>query len=261
MYRVIKFSFFLFFLFSFYLHGNSQTLDTIYVDQIDTVLVKEPDVILHQTYYKEQLPEKKNRKFELQFSIGGNMDFSHYEVCKECETNFNHLKSAYSNTKSTQLGLQLNYLYKRFSFGFDMNYRNSVKSINYNNDTIKLKTHFNVNYFMVGPSISYKIIRKSKWEIDLYSSVLFSFTTKQTGETIGGASIDKIVNINTDKIISERNILYHFAPVISYNINTTVSLSIIAHYYFDLNSNISQSQNYTEQRNTIGVSFGIKYRL
>jgi len=259
MYTVIKFSFFLFFLFSFYLHVNSQTLDTIYVDQIDTVLVKEPDVILHQTYYKEQLSKKKNKKLELQFSIGGNMDFSHYEVCKECETNFNLLKSAYSNTKSTQLGLQLHYLYKRFSFGVDVNYRNSFKEINYSNDTLTFNSHLKVNYFMVGPSLSYKILRKLKWEIDLFTGVLFSFTTKQNGQTMGGDYIAKIVNLQTDKLIAPSNILYHFAPALTYKLDSNISLTLIAHYYFDIDSNVSKTQSYTEQRNTAGLSIGLKY--
>lgn len=259
MYSTIKYLLVVFISFLFSFQSYSQALDTIYVTQIDTVVIKEPDVIVNTIYYQEKVYKEKNKTIEFILSIGGIVDFSHYEVCEVCEENFNVLRSAYSNTKSTQLGLQLNYLLNRFSIGVNANYRNSVKKINYNNNSIVLNTHTTVSYLMVGPSVSYKILQKSKWDIDLYSSLLFSFTSKQRGETIGGKYIDKIIDINTEKLIAKTTILYHFAPALTYKLNTSTSVGLITHYYVDLNSNISTNKNYSEYRNSIGLSLAGKY--
>ena len=238
--------------------SNSQTVDTIYVDQIDTVLIKEPAVILNKTYYQHQPSIKK---ISIITSIGGSVDFSHYESCKICEKNFNALKSSYTNTKSMQVGLQVSYIYKKLTFGIDISYRNSYKKIDYLNDTLQLNSHLSINYFMAGPCISYKVLNKSKWDIDFYTGFLFSLTTKQKGQTIGGERINEIVNINSEKIISRNNLLYHAAPSVTYNVSTLVGMIVTLHYYFDIDSNISKQESYTEQRNTIGFSVGIKYRL
>ena len=237
--------------------------DTIYVDEIDTVLVNGPPVILNRTVYNNLPASGKERKtFSFLFSVGILWDLSHYNVCQTCQSEFNILKSASSYTRSVQYALQINYIYKRISFGIDLDYRLSSKNINYSNDsTIQFKSQVKTNYFMIGPSLGFKIIEKRKWDFDIYSGVLFSFTTHQTGETVGGERINEVINLNNTPLISKENFLYHLAPTLTYKMNNSFGISFTAHYYFDNNSNVTKQQSYTEQRNTLGLTFGIKYLL
>ena len=113
---------------------------------------------------------------------------------------------------------------------------------------------------MVGSLLSYKLVKKKKWDLDIQGGGTFSFTTDQSGHTIGGPKINTIVDISTTEYISKQNFLYHFSPSFTLKMSNALGISLAPHYYFDHNSNI-KGQSYTEQRNSLGITAGIKYSI
>jgi hypothetical protein len=241
--------------------SNAQVSDTVYVDELDTVIVKEDPIIVNKTVY-HKLPEKNNNFLSIIPSAGILLDISNYEVCETCKTAFNKLRSSSSLTSSVQYGIQMKYIHKKISVGIDVDYRHSSKNIDYSNDsTIQFKSRINVHYFMVGPSIGYKIMQRKLWDLDFNGGVLFSFTTAQSGKTIGGDGISTLIDLGKTALIARNNFLYHLAPALTYKVKDSLGVSLILHYYFDNNSNVTKQQPYTEQRNSLGFSIGIKYSL
>lgn len=241
----------------------AQVSDTIYVDEVDTVIVEKDPVVVNKTFYHE-IKEKRNRpsKFFISPSVGTFIDLSNYSVCETCKENFNKLNSSSSNTKSVQYGILLAYYRKKISVGIDLSYRFASKKINYSNDsTININNKVKASYFMLGPTLGYKIIQKKRFDVDLMAGVLFSFTQKQTGITMGGDSVLQVLDISKTKLIANKNFLYHFSPILTYKLSQKVGILMELHYYFDHYSNVNKKQSYTEQRNTIGLSLGFKYLL
>ncbi len=245
------------------LAGFTQVSDTIYVDEVDTVLVTQKPVIVNKTVYtKSKIPSPNKKKIFITTEAGILNDFNYDNVCETCKGNYAKLKSASKSTRTMQLGVQAYYFYKKISFGVDINYRNSQRSIHYNNDsTIQINDKTKVNYFMIGPSLGYKIFKKEKWDLDIYGSVNFSFTLNQSGLTVAGTYVNKFVNLSITPVYSTKNLLYHISPSITYKVSKLIGISVSAHYYFDNNSNVNKQQSYAEQRNSLGIALGIKYLL
>jgi hypothetical protein len=246
---------------SLFSHFTFAQSDTIYVDEVDTVVVQQKPMIVTKTVYHKEKSQRTYNTFSFLVYGGTFWDFSNYEICEECKEEFKKLRSSYSYTSSIQYGLLMRYQYKKVSFGVDLNYRQSSKKIDYSNDSnLVLKSTLKVNYFMLGPTLGYKIINKKTWDLDLLGGVLFSFTIDQSGQIITGEKIDTITDVKSTPYISKENFLYHFSPTITFKASKIVGISIAPHYYFDHNSNVI-NQSYTEQRNSLGASLGIKFSL
>ncbi len=102
--------FFLCFLFIVPSVGFTQVSDTIYVDEVDTVLVTQKPVIVNKTVYtKSKIPSPNKEHFFITAEARILNDFNHDNVCETCKENYVQLKSASKSTRTMKLGLQIYY--------------------------------------------------------------------------------------------------------------------------------------------------------
>ena len=260
----MKLSFFLLsFLFIIPLVGFAQVSDRIYVDEVDTAVVKKkPYNCKQNSIRKSKIPLPNKKQFFITEEAGILNDFNNDNVCETCKENYAKLKSASKSTRTMKLGLQAYYIYKKISFGIDVNYRSSPRAIRcYNDCTIQINNKTKVNYFMIGPSLGYKVFKRKKWDLDIYGSVNFSFALNQSDLSVGRIHVNNSVNLSNTPVYSTKNLLYYISPSITYKVSKLFGIFISAHYYFDNNSNVNNQQSFTGQRNSLGTAIGIKYLL
>ncbi len=233
-------------------------------EDIDTVFIDKDPLVIRETVYVNK-KEKKNEVqlsgsyLELYFSALYNY-YSYYNVCPSCETYFANLNNSVSPALSYSIGTNYMYMKKHLylSAGAEYltigeNFKNQLDGQNYS-----LTNRY--NYANVTATVGYKL-QKGRFTIIPEAGLSVGYHLSSSGKTISEADDTTVVDVNSKKRFMDFTYNVVAGIKLLYKATDRIYFSTEPIYTANLRNVISWRENYTEQRNFLGLRIGLVYKL
>lgn len=233
-------------------------------DDVDTVFIDKAPLVIRETVYVNKKENKNEEQLtgsylELYFSSLYNF-YNYYNICPSCETYFTNLKNSITPALSYAIGSNYMYMKKHLYLAAGAEYtiirdgfHNQLNSQNY---SLTNKS----NYGGIILSAGYKL-QKGKLAIIPQVGLSAAYHLSSSGKTISELNDTTVVDINSQKRFSNSsyNIVAGFKVL--YRASDRIYFSTEPFYTANLKNVISWNENYTEQRNFLGLRIGLVYKL
>jgi hypothetical protein len=256
MWNAINFCSFLLFLIS--TSGLSQNIDSAAVDEgyTDTIVINKDPYILKKTIYVNTSKVKKVKAYFEIFFLPLYNNYNYFKVCQDCKDYLANLKQAQSKALSYSLGLNFIYSYKSFTIIPGLSFTTIREHFNFNG----IKAINSFNYLESSLMLGFKINRKKVCVIPLIGPGI-SLQKSLRGKTISEQNYSEVVDIQNMNRFSRFSYTMDGGVKIIFNPANKFTYSIEPFYRWNLKTITRSNMIYVEQRNFIGLRFGIIYSL
>ena len=182
--------------------------DTVYVDEVDTVFVDSPPVIIDSVIKRVIEPpvETKNPKHRLTISAGFLKDYNYYSYCDLVADNLESLRA--ESLFPPSLFLDFNYAYllsERWSIASNLAFRSNTQKIIVRSTSMDFYSTTQSTNWLVGGGVNYQLFQFEAVQFNLYAGLNYFATTNTKGQMLSGLLMNEIVDLTADAYYAPTN--------------------------------------------------------